>query len=285
MEQSKYYTYHEEKIQIPETPHIKKLLKIFEKRNYKPETITYFLGLYINSYCKLNNYQGSRTLEKNIKLFFNDSEESISFQEMFMKIKVKSKEYELPSDFIIETIKNFDYNKSNTWCRVSHFEWNEKELANDFGNKENVDKQKCILRNKMLRYKNRLKKTELLLELIKYNPHMTRTEIFEYFEKKKGNKNEYLSRPTIYRIIKEENLQFKKESKSFTLIRKSLNRIFTTRIDNSKINKIITYELISSELKINKRTVLRFFKENTYYCNRLKEHNSIIKDLNNELKR
>ena len=73
-----------------------------------------------------------------------------------------------------------------------------------------------------------------------------------YFERK-------ISRKTILKIVRGNNLQLNKQSKSFRLIEEKLDQLFKFKIDN--VNKIITYDLLANEIGVKKLTLQRYLNE------------------------
>jgi hypothetical protein len=223
------YIYHPEKIKVIGIVPYPMLAHIMKKCNRKKRI--YLTTIWLNSMVHR----------------FDD----LSYKEIYMMVKCWNVDLEylgLDDQYILDTLKSYNPNKPHFYINT-HFEWNMVELYKKLGNKKNVDDYKKSIRNKYSRMKVHNSKSEMVLNLYKNNQNIRLSEIMTYL-----NKN--VSKPTINKVLRENNIVLEKKSKSFILIENRLEDLFKYRIDNVKSK--LTLNLLAEYIGVNLKTINRF---------------------------
>ena len=190
---------------------------------------------------------------------------------------IKSEGCELDDQLILDILKEFEkmkklINETNMkkilYCTKVHhiFSKYEMELIRQNEGEEGVKKFKIKIKNGNNRRKHSKScKEEVLSRITK---DISKNELYTLLKGK-------VSRPTIIKILKENNIILKSKSKSDILIEKKLYNLFKYRIDERMYP--LTYSKIAKKYNIKLKTFKRFISNSEKYRVKIKEFNELNK--------
>jgi hypothetical protein len=150
-----------------------------------------------------------------------------------------------------------------------NYVWDENEISKVYKNKKEAHtfKRRIVCQNNNIT-RSKIKEMEVL-NIVQNNPLFTFIELVRYFEGK-------ISRKTILKIVRENNLQLNKQSKSFRLIEEKLDQLFKFKIDN--VNNIITYDLLANAIGVKKLTLQRYLNQSPDQKARIESFNRSLRE-------
>lgn len=246
-----YYTYYETPIKVIGIITYNKLIEILKKKKYNSDSCFELKLKWINSWIYKLEY--------------------CSIADIYTVIK--SMGADMDDQFILDSIKAYDYNESKHWTIETKYDWKINMLYRDFHNKQSVDKIKRKIINNNIRNKVSVKKNDLIISYIENNKNISKNELHKKIKKE-------ISLPTFNKIIKEKGIKIKNEPKSNILLKSLINSLNYNDLSAVKLNKHILYQDISTKSNLSVKTINRFFNSNPEYKLILTKYNLNVKYFN-----
>lgn len=241
-----YYTYYETKIKVIGFVPYKRLCHYI--RRYGRKKRIYFTTIWVNSFV-------------NIML---KSKLEIDKRTMYQILKKWN--VDLEDQYLLDTINYYTEDKPHFYV-MSHFEWNEDKIWDDFDNILLMKNYKRKIRNV---YSGKVKsdtKTKVLMDFYEYDRSIYYGDMLKKVKHKMCEK-------TMKKILNENEIVLEKKSKSFSKIEQKLEDLFKYRIDSVK--QKITYELLSDYCGVSRRTLIRFLNINVQWKQKISDFNKTV---------
>lgn len=221
-----YYIYYPEKIRIIGIVPLNKLR--YYTRRYNLKKTTYFIKLWLNSFCHIFDY--------------------LSYKEIFMMVKSMGL-VELPDEIILDILKKYNIDDDH-FLIETHFKWNKELLYRDFKSKIEVDKVKRKIINKHIAENKSIAKENIVLNVINYND-LTKRELIKKLE------NE-VSHVTIDKVLKNNNIILNKQNNTEKHIHDKLSYLLNYRVDHIKIK--LTDKVLADYCEVSLSSIKRYKK-------------------------
>lgn len=250
------------------------MYKYFEEKIFAPTLMHY------QKFLATQNHSGSNLLKVNkrkwlrtLVYFRNDLSQNTLYR------IAKNQGLDFEESLILKLIGIFKeeiktYNETTNlkdllFFSPRNFIWDENEISEVFKDKEEALKFKrktvCQINNIT---RGKVKEMEVI-NIVQNNPSFTLNELVCYFDGK-------ISRKTILKIVRGNNLQLIKQSKSFRLIEEKLDHLFKFKIDN--VNNIITYDLLANAIGVKKLTLQRYLNQSPDQKDRIESFNRSLRE-------
>lgn len=246
-----YYTYYETPIKVIGIITYNKFIEILKRNKYNSDSCYAFKLMWINSWCHKLEY--------------------CSVADIYTIIK--SMGADMDDQFILDSIKAYNYNESKHWTIEIKYDWKINLLYKDFHNKQMVDKIKRKIINFNIRNKVSEEKKNLVINYINSNKDISKNKLHNKIKKE-------VCLNTFNKIIKENGINIKNESKSNIILKSLIDTLNYNDLSAVKLNKIITYQYISEKSNLSVKTVNRFFNSNPEYKLILTKYNLNVKYFN-----
>jgi hypothetical protein len=183
-----------------------------------------------------------------------------SYQDLYNRAKRQN--FDLDDQLILDSLRKFmeevNTYSTNTNLRKllihmpKHFIWDNQEIWRIYKTREEVMKYK---RKTVLEHvkKNRSnKKTTMVIEIVNQNQEIS---LIELADKLNGK----VSRTTIIKILKQNNIILAKKSRLNSLIDRKFNELIFKKSDQLKC--VLTYKLLGEWMGVSEQQIKRFMKD------------------------
>lgn len=134
-----------------------------------------------------------------------------------------------------------------------HFIWDDQEIWRIYKTREEVMKYKRKTVLEHVKKNLSSKKATMVIEIVNQNPGISFVELADKLTGK-------VSRTTILKILKENNIILVKRSRLNSLIDKKINELIFTKSDQLKC--VLTYKLLGEWIGVNELQIKRYMKDN-----------------------